>query len=138
MKTIKMKADKTIQIPNSLKNFVSYSAFTLVIIYLAGLINLEYKVLGLEHPFFTITENYVLVLDVIFWVIVGLFSVELFISYLKVRNSKEFLRKYWLEIVLLVLMPIFVGFKLLKITLKIVKQIKIGKTVFKIIHKIKK
>ncbi|KAF6243001.1 hypothetical protein C6988_06930 [Nitrosopumilus sp. b1] len=126
------------KIPNSVKNFVSYSAFVLVIIYLVGLINLEHKAIGLEHPFLAITDNYVLILDAIFWAIVGLFSAELFISYFKVRNSKEFLRKYWLEILMLVLMPIFVGFKFLKITLKIVKQIKIGKTVFKIIHKIKK
>ncbi|RDJ31731.1 MAG: hypothetical protein DWQ18_03305 [Crenarchaeota archaeon] len=133
-----MEGNEPSKVPNSVKNIVSYSAFVLVIVYLVGLINLEYKAIGLEHPFLTITDNYVLILDVIFWAIVGLFSVELFISYLKVRNSKEFLRKYWLEIIMLVLMPIFVGFKLLKITLKIVKQIKIGKTVFKIIHKIKK
>ena len=138
MKTSKAKDKEPMQIPNTLKSFVSYSAFALVIVYLVGLVNLEHKAIGLEYPFFAIAENYVLILDVIFWAIVGLFTVELFISYLKVRNSKEFLRRYWLEILMLALMPIFVGFKILKITLKILKQIKIGKTVFKIIHKIKK
>jgi len=35
-------------------------------------------------------------------------------------------------------MPIFVGFKILKVSLKIIKQAKIGKTVFKLFQKIKK
>ena len=138
MKTRKNQDEKTSVVSDSLKKIISYSTFSLVIIYLVGLINLEHKAIGFGNPFFTITQNYVIILDVIFWSIVTLFTVELVIGYLKVRNSKEFLKKYWLEIIMLVLMPVFVGFKILKITLKIIKQVKIGKTVFKIIHKIKK
>jgi hypothetical protein len=60
------------------------------------------------------------------------------VAYLEIRNTKHFIKKYWLEIIMLVLMPIFVGFKILKITIKIIKQIKIMKTGFKLFKKIKK
>lgn len=90
------------------------------------------------NPFFPITSESTLFVDVVFWVIVCLLSLELIIGYLKVRNTNEFLKKYWLEILMLVLMPVFVGFKFMKITLKIVKQLKIAKTGLKLIHKMKK
>lgn len=87
---------------------------------------------------FPITEQVITVVDIIFWLLVGLLTLELIIAYLKIRNTKSFLKKYWLEIIMLVLMPIFVGFKILKVSLKIVKQVKIGKTVFKLFQKMKK
>ena len=107
-------------------------------IFIFGLINIEYSSLGISEPMFPITEQVITVVDIIFWLLVGLLTLELIIAYLKIRNTKSFLKKYWLEIIMLVLMPIFVGFKILKVSLKIVKQVKIGKTVFKLFQKMKK
>ena len=112
--------------------------FSLMIIYVFGLVNIEYKALGIPKPLFEINPNTVLIFDAIFWTIVCLLTLELVIAYLKMRDAKKFLKKYWLEVILLVFMPIFVGFKIFKITLKTLKQIKVGKSVFKIFQKVKK
>lgn len=124
---------------NSLfKQGLSYVTFSLILIFFFGLINIEYSALGLSAPLFPITEQIKIFFDIIFWIIVGLLGLELLVAYLEIRNTRTFVRKYWLEIILLVLMPVFVGFKALKISLKIVKQIKVSKTGFKIFQKFTK
>ena len=107
-------------------------------IFFFGLINIEHTALGISEPLFPITEEIKTMFDVIFWIIVILLVLELAVAYLEIRNPKKFVRKYWLEIILLVLMPVFVGFKAMKISLKLVKQIKVSKTGFKIFQKFKK
>ena len=120
------------------KKILSFVNFSLIIVFIFGLINIEHSSLGIPEPLIEITEQAMIFFDIIFWTIVGLLALELVIAYLKIRDTKMFVKKYWLEIIMLVLMPIFVGFKILKISLKIIKQIKVGKTVFKLFHKIKK
>jgi len=120
------------------KKVLSFVNFSLIIVFIFGLINIEHSSLGIPEPLFEITDQVVMFFDTIFWIIVCLLALELVIAYLKIRDTKTFVKKYWLEIIMLVLMPVFVGFKILKISLKIIKQIKVGKTVFKLFHKIKK
>lgn len=120
------------------KKVLSFVTFSLIVIFIFGLVNIEYSSLGISEPLFAITEQAIIIFDIIFWAIVGLLTLELSIAYLKIRNTKSFLKKYWLEIIMLVLMPVFVGFKILKVSLKIIKQVKIGKTVFKLFQKMKK
>ncbi len=109
-----------------------------MVVYVFGLVNIEYSSLGISEPLFEITKEIVVFFDVVFWIIVSLLTVELLIAYLKVRDAKTFVKKYWLEILLLVFMPVFAGFKILKLSLKVLKQLKVGKSVFKIIQKLKK
>jgi hypothetical protein len=120
------------------KKVLSFVTFSLIVIFIFGLVNIEYSALGISEPLFAITEQVIIIFDIIFWAIVGLLTLELLIAYLKIRNAKSFVKKYWLEIIMLILMPVFVGFKILKISLKIIKQVKIGKTVFKLFQKMKK
>ena len=107
-------------------------------IYFFGLINIEHTALGISEPLFLITEYVKIFFDVIFWIIVSLLGFELAVAYFEIKNTRIFLKKYWLEVIMLVLMPVFVGFKVLKITMKIIKQIKISKTGFKIFQKLDK
>ena len=123
---------------SAFKKVLSFSTFTLILIFFFGLINIEHTALGISEPLFPITEEIKTVFDIIFWVIVILLILELVVAYLEIKNPRKFVRKYWLEIILLVLMPVFVGFKAMKISLKLVKQIKISKTGFKIFQKFKK
>ena len=127
-----------IHFPAPIKAGLSHITFGLIVVFFVLLINIEYSALGLSEPFFPVTDSLKAFNDVIFWIIVGLLGVELVVAYLEIRDAKYFLKKYWLEIILLVLMPVFVGFKALKITIKIVKQIKVSKTGFKIFQKLKK
>ena len=120
------------------KQGLSFVTFSLILIFFFGLVNIEHSVLGIPEPMFSITDQIKIIFDIIFWIIVGLLVLELVVAYLEIRNPRTFVRKYWLEIILLVLMPVFVGFKALKISFKLVKQIKISKTGFKIFQKFKK
>ena len=120
------------------KQGLSFITFSLILIFFFGLVNIEHSALGITEPIFSITDQLKILFDIIFWIIVGLLALELVVAYLEVRNPRTFVRKYWLEIILLVLMPVFVGFKALKFSFKIVKQIKISKTGFKIFQKFKK
>lgn len=128
----------SIVLSSAFKKGLSFSTFTLILIFFFGLINIEHTALGISEPLFPITEEIKSVFDVIFWIIVILLVLELVVAYLEIRNPEKFVRKYWLEIILLVLMPVFVGFKAMKISLKLVKQIKVSKTGFKIFQKFKK
>ena len=122
----------------SFKKGLGFVNFSLILMFVFGLVNIEHSLLGISEPFIAITDETIFLFDIVFWIIVCLLTLELIIAYLKIRNTKTFVKKYWLEIILLVLMPIFVGFKILKVSLKIMKQAKIGKTVFKLFQKIKK
>ena len=117
-----------------LKNTLSFVTFGLIVLFFFGLVNIEHAALGVS-PLFEITKDVKLFFDVVFWILVGLLGLELIVAYIETRDAKKFVKKYWLEIILLVLMPLFVGFKVLKITAKLVKQIKISKTGFKIFQK---
>lgn len=120
------------------KKALSFVTFSLIVVFIFGLVNIEHSLLGISEPLFVITDQVIIVSDIIFWLIVGLLTLELVIAYLKIRDTKLFVKKHWLEIIMLVLMPVFVGFKILKVSLNIITQIKIGKTVFKLFQKIKK
>jgi len=122
----------------SFKKGLSFVTFSLILVLVFGLVNIEHSSLGISEPMFAITNQVVVIFDIIFWIIVCLLILELAIAYLKIRNAKDFVKKYWLEIIMLVFMPVFVGFKVLKVSLKIIKQVKMGKTVFKLFQKIKK
>lgn len=118
----------------AIKNTLSFVTFGLIVLFFFGLVNIEHAALGID-PLFEITSDVKLFFDAIFWILVGLLGLELIVAYIETRDAKKFVKKYWLEIILLVLMPLFVGFKVLKITAKLVKQIKISKTGFKIFQK---
>ena len=128
----------SVMLSPTFKKGLSYVTFSLILVFVFGLINIEHYSLGISEPMFAITDQTIMLFDIIFWMIVCLLTLELIIAYLKIRNTKTFVKKYWLEIIMLVLMPVFVGFKILKVSLKIIKQVKIGKSVFKIFQKMKK
>ena len=117
----------------SFKRVLGIVIFSLIVIFLFGLVNVEHASLGIPEPMFIITEQIEIIFDTIFWIIIGLFILELFLIYLGVRNLRLFARIYWLEIVLLGGMLVFGGFEILNLSLPILDKIKISKTAFKIL-----
>ena len=117
----------------SFKKGLSIAIFSLIFIFFFGLVNIEHTSLGISEPLFLITEQIKTIFDIIFWIVIGLFALELVIAYLEIRNPRIFVRKNWLEIILLGLMFIFGGFEVLKISIVLIDQIKISKTGFKIL-----
>ncbi|NND85783.1 MAG: hypothetical protein HKM23_00320 [Nitrosopumilus sp.] len=67
----------------------------------------------------------------------SLLSFELLLKYMKVRNWKTFLKKYWLDVAMVILIPVFSGVKILK-AIKIVKKVKVAKYGFKAADKTQK
>ena len=77
----------------SFKKGLSYTTFALMVVYVFGLVNIEYSSLGISEPLFEITKEIVVFFEIVFWIIVSLLTVELFIAYLKVRDAKTFVKK---------------------------------------------
>lgn len=131
-------------ISNFLKNpdrrFVlslEYSILFLVIFYFVILFFSEYKALGLESPIVEIPQQLKEINGIVLYVMLSLLSFELLLKYMKIRDWRLFLKKYWLDVVMVILIPIFSGVKILK-AIKLAKKAKIAKYGFKVADKTQK
>ena len=125
---------------NPSKRFVlslEYSILFLVIFYFAVLFFSEYKTLGLETPIIEIPQHLKQVNEAVLYVMLVLLSFELLLKYMKVRDWKKFLKRYWLDVTMVILIPVFSGIKIIK-ALKLAKKIKIAKYGFKAADKTQK
>jgi hypothetical protein len=91
-------------------------ASLLVIVFFAGYLNIHASLIGLQGG------------EDVRWVVFAVLGLDLYLKYRNVRNPKEFVRKYWLDIVLLALLPLFAGFKVAKIAVKAIKGAKLSKS----------
>ena len=116
---------------------LEYTILALVIFYFVILFFSEYKTIGLEKPIMEIPENLKTANDMILGLMLGLLSFELILKYMKIRNWRRFLKKYWLDIAMVILIPVFSGIKIIK-ALKLTKKLKIAKYGFKAADKTQK
>jgi membrane-bound acyltransferase YfiQ involved in biofilm formation len=77
-------------------------------------------------------------LETIPWVIFVVLAVDIYIKYRRVGEWRVFLRKHWVDLLMIALIPFFMVFKFVKLSLKIYKALKITKTGAKILHAVKK
>ena len=141
MKQDKIMASRLVNfLQNPNKRFVlslEYTILVLVIFYFVVLFLSEYKAIGLEKPIVEIPEQVKIANEIVLGLILGLLSFELILKYMRIRNWKKFLKKYWLDIAMVILIPVFSGIKIIK-ALKLTKKIKIGKYGFKAADKTQK
>ena len=116
---------------------LEYVILFLVLFYFVVLFFSEYKALGLESPIVEIPQQLKQINKVVLYVMLGLLSFELLLKYMKVRNWKTFLKKYWLDVAMVILIPVFSGIKILK-AIKLAKKIKVAKYGFKAADKTQK
>ncbi|WP_420545256.1 hypothetical protein [Nitrosopumilus sp.] len=116
---------------------LEYVILFLVLFYFVVLFFSEYKTLGLGSPIVEIPQQLKQINEVVLYVMLGLLSFELLLKYMKVRNWKVFLKKYWLDVAMVILIPVFSGIKIFK-ALKIAKKIKVAKYGFKAADKSQK
>ena len=76
--------------------------------------------------------------DILIWPIVVLLTFDLVLKYRKTNDPKKFVKKYWIDIAMLTMIPIFSSFKFFKLGLSVVKKLKAAKMGAKVIHKTKK
>ena len=107
-------------------------------LFFIGLLAFEYHAFGLENPILPIPDKFKEFFEFLIWPILTLLTLDLVLKYRKIKNPKKFVKKYWIDILMLVLIPIFSIFKFLKIGLSVIKQLKTVKMGAKIFHKTKK
>jgi hypothetical protein len=107
-------------------------------LFFIGLLAFEYHSFGLENPILPIPDEFKEFFEFLIWPILTLLTFDLILKYRKIKNLKKFVKKYWIDILMLMLIPIFSIFKFLKIGLSVIKQLKTIKMGAKIFHKTKK
>ncbi len=110
----------------------------LVSLFFIGLLAFEYHSLGLENPLLSIPNEFEEFFEFLIWPIIVLLTLDLIIKYRTIKNPKKFVKKYWIDIIMLILIPVFSIFKFFKIGLSMIKQLKTIKMGAKIFHKTKK
>lgn len=127
-------------------NLLSFSQFAkafdisimaLLVVFFVGYVNLHSELIGMEQ-FFPMPEPVEAFWEVLSWIIFAALVADLYIKYRKVNDPKKFIRKYWLDVAMLALIPVFAGFKIAKLSVKIVKSMKMTKSGFKVFHNAKK
>ena len=115
--------------------------FTIIIIglvFFVGVISFEYGTIGLSDPLLHFPYELKQFFDVLIWPLLILLVLDLVLKYNKIKDPKKFVKKYWIDIVMLSLIPIFSAFKFFKIGLSIIKKLKTLKMGTKVVHKTKK
>ena len=112
------------------------SIFILLILFFIGFVSFDYGFFGLEDTFLHIPENYEPFFEMLPWIIFFLLTVDLYIKYKLVGgNLRYFVKKYWIDITLTILIPILFPLKFIKPALKIYKSTKFVKSGYKLIQK---
>ena len=107
-------------------------------LFFIGLLAFEYHSFGLENPILPIPDQFKEFFEFLIWPILTLLVLDLILKYRKINNPKKFVKKHWIDIFMLALIPIFSIFKFLKIGSSVIKQLKTIKMGTKIFHKTKK
>ena len=109
-----------------------------VLLFFIGIISFEYEVIGLGEPLIDLPKEWKTFFDILIWPLIVLLVSDLVIKYRKVNDPKKFVKKYWIDVVMLVLIPIFSAFKVFKVGVSLVKKLKMLKMGTKAAHKTKK
>lgn len=109
-----------------------------VMIFFAGYLNIHASLVGLGASPIPVTKEFEEFWDLLMWAIFVLLSVDIYLKYKAVNNIKQFLNKHWLDLIMLGMLPLFAGFKIAKVAVKLVKSAKLSKSGFKAIKAAKK
>lgn len=110
--------------------------FVLLIMLVIGFLSFDYDLFGLSEPIIPIPKEYKVYFEFVPWLLFLLLSVDLFVKYLYVgRDLSYFLKEYWIDILLTVLIPILFPLKFIKPSVKIYESTKFVKSGFKIFQK---
>lgn len=103
----------------------------LLMVFFAGYINIHADLVGLKESPVPVSHKVEEFWEWLTWIVFSALALDIYLKYRKVRNPREFLKKHWLDLVMLALLPLFAGFKIAKISIKLVKGAKMAKSGFK-------
>jgi len=114
------------------------SIIAIASMFLVDVLAFGYVSWGLSEPILPIPSDWKSFFDFLIWPLVILLILDLILKYRKIKDPKKFVKKYWVDIIMLILIPIFFAFKFFKIGLSAIKKLKTAKMGTKVIHKTKK
>jgi hypothetical protein len=103
----------------------------LMMIFFAGYVNIHSEIIGLKKQPIPAPHWAEELWDWLSWAVFAVLALDVYLKYRKVRNVREFLKKHWLDLLMLALLPLFAGFKIAKMSVKLVKGAKMAKSGFK-------
>jgi len=110
----------------------------LVIFILLGFFAYDYKFFGFNEQIINIPHNLKYYFDSLLWILFIVLILDLYLKYKVTKNWKIFIKKYWIDVTMTILIPIVYPFKFMKVSIKTYKMIKTAKYTIKIAQKIKK
>ena len=110
----------------------------LVCLFLVGMLGSSFPGLTPEVPVLSISKEIQTFFELLIYPIIILLIIDLSLKYRKTKNPKQFVRKYWIDIFMLCMIPVFSILKFLKVGITIIKHLKALKMGTKVIHKTKK
>ena len=110
----------------------------LVCLFVVGMLGSSFPRLTPDVPVLSISEEIQTLFELLIYPIIVLLIIDLSLKYRETKNPKKFVKKYWIDIFMLCMIPVFSILKFLKIGITLVKHLKSLKMRSKIIHKTKK
>lgn len=115
------------------------SIFMLLILYFVAFLSFDYETFGFGNSFIQIPEVYKTYFEILPWILFFLLMMDLTIKYKLVEgNLRYFIKNYWIDITLTILIPILFPLKFIKPALKIYKSANFVKSGYKLIQKYEK
>jgi hypothetical protein len=99
-----------------------------VIIFFLGYFNINANLIGLTESPVPVSKEVMNFWEWLTWLVFAVLAVDLYLKYDDIRRPGEFLRKYWLDIFVLALLPLFAGFIVANIAVKVIKVAKLAKS----------
>jgi hypothetical protein len=112
--------------------------FSLLILFFIGFLIYDYELTGIKEPFIPnpISKDYKVFFEILPIILFSLLLIDLLIKYkLADKKFRYFVKKYWTDILMTVLLPILFPLKYFNATFKIYKYIKFAKSGFKLAQK---
>lgn len=122
----------------NISKIIDYAVLVLLAFFLVGFFAFDWKLLGLDNPIIPLPETIEKYWEASPWAIFILLCIDVCLKYNKIRNWRIFVRKHWLDLLMLALIPFISVLKIMNVSLKLFKGMKMIKSGFKFIHKIKK
>lgn len=116
----------------------SITVSSLVIIFFAGYFNINANLIGLNESPVPVSKEVKDFWEWLTWLVFAALAIDLYLKYDDIRCPGEFLRKYWLDIVVLALLPLFAGFIAAKIAVSAIKVAKMAKSGLKAYFSVRK
>ncbi|MDR4513012.1 MAG: hypothetical protein MRJ93_15055 [Nitrososphaeraceae archaeon] len=118
---------------------LDFSILLILIFILIDFLAYDYKYIHLEKPVIPISNEMKHYFEFLPWLLFIALVLDLYLKYLIVgKNWDKFVKKYWLDILLTLLIPLMYPLKIIKASIKSYKLIKTTKYSFKIVQKLKK